>query len=48
MPERRPPCPLTLATAVPKADRFDWLVEKATELGVERLIPLLTERTGAA
>ena len=32
--------PDVLASAVPKADRFDWLVEKATELGVGRLIPL--------
>jgi 16S rRNA (uracil1498-N3)-methyltransferase len=39
------PCSLTLATAVPKADRFDWLIEKATELGVDRLIPLVTERS---
>jgi 16S rRNA (uracil1498-N3)-methyltransferase len=37
--------PLTLATAVPKADRFDWLVEKATELGVARLIPTLFDRS---
>ncbi len=36
---------LTLASAVPKGDRFDWIVEKATELGVHRLIPLLTERS---
>jgi 16S rRNA (uracil1498-N3)-methyltransferase len=36
---------LTLASAVPKGDRFDWLVEKATELGVARLIPLVTERS---
>jgi 16S rRNA (uracil1498-N3)-methyltransferase len=34
----------TLATAVPKGDRFRWLVEKATELGVDRLIPLDTAR----
>jgi 16S rRNA (uracil1498-N3)-methyltransferase len=42
-----PPAPhrLTLATAVPKGDRFGWLVEKATELGVDRLIPLQTERS---
>ena len=26
-----PPFPLTLASAVPKGDRFDWLVEKATD-----------------
>ena len=36
---------LTIATAVPKGDRFRWLVEKATELGVDRLIPLSTERS---
>ncbi len=34
-----------LATAVPKSDRFRWLVEKATELGVSRLIPLQTTRS---
>jgi len=36
---------ITLATAVPKGDRFSWLVEKTTELGITRLIPLSTERT---
>jgi 16S rRNA (uracil1498-N3)-methyltransferase len=45
MPERPSPFTLTLATAVPKADRFDWLVEKATELGIDRLIPIMTERS---
>lgn len=44
--ERTPPprSSLIIATAVPKGDRFDWLVEKATELGVATLIPLRTER----
>ncbi|WP_435007077.1 RsmE family RNA methyltransferase [Tundrisphaera lichenicola] len=42
---RLPACRLTLASAVPKGDRFDWLVEKATELGVARLIPLVTDRS---
>ena len=36
---------LTLAVAIPKRDRLDWLVEKATELGVERIVPLQTERS---
>ena len=36
---------IVLATAVPKGDRFDWLVEKATELGVTRLVPLQTARS---
>ena len=35
---------LILATAVPKGERFRWLVEKSTELGVNRLIPLQTSR----
>lgn len=37
--------PVILGTAVPKGDRFSWLVEKATELGVSRLIPLNTQRS---
>lgn len=40
--------PIILATAVPKGDRFRSLVEKVTELGVTRLIPLLTERSVVA
>jgi 16S rRNA (uracil1498-N3)-methyltransferase len=35
---------LTLAVALPKGDRQKWLVEKLTELGVARLVPLLTAR----
>jgi 16S rRNA (uracil1498-N3)-methyltransferase len=35
---------LTLAVALPKGDRQKWLVEKLTELGVDRLVPLETER----
>jgi len=45
LPDRAPALRLTLATAVPKGERFDWLVEKATELGVDRIIPLVTERS---
>lgn len=36
--------PLTLAVALPKGDRQKWLVEKLTELGVARLVPLVTLR----
>jgi 16S rRNA (uracil1498-N3)-methyltransferase len=36
--------PLTLAVALPKGERQKWLVEKATELGATRLVPLITER----
>ena len=43
-PERLPSTRLTLLQAVPKGSRMDTLVEKATELGVWRLVPLKTER----
>lgn len=36
---------LILATALPKGDRARWLIEKATELGVTRIIPLRTTRS---
>jgi 16S rRNA (uracil1498-N3)-methyltransferase len=45
IPSVEPFCRLTLAIAPPKGDRFDWLVEKATELGLARLIPLICERS---
>ncbi|MBM79457.1 MAG: RNA methyltransferase RsmE [Planctomycetaceae bacterium] len=41
----KPSFALTLATATPKGDRAKWLVEKATEIGVDRLIPLQTDRS---
>lgn len=37
---------LTLAVAPTKnSDRMEWMVEKTTEVGVHRLVPLLTEHT---
>ena len=36
---------LWLLFAPIKRGRIDWLVEKATELGVARLVPVLTRRT---
>jgi 16S rRNA (uracil1498-N3)-methyltransferase len=38
---------LTVAVALPKGDRQKWLVEKLVELGVTRLVPLITERSVA-
>ena len=35
---------VTLGVALPKGERQKWLVEKAVELGVARLVPLETER----
>jgi 16S rRNA (uracil1498-N3)-methyltransferase len=43
--EARPPA-LTLAAGAGDRDRFGWLIEKAAELGVTRVVPLETERTG--
>ena len=40
-----PPAPLRLAVGAGDRDRFGWLVEKATELGVTEIIPLETART---
>jgi 16S rRNA (uracil1498-N3)-methyltransferase len=36
---------LTLAQAVPKGARFDWIVEKSTEIGISAFIPLICERS---
>jgi len=35
----------TLVAALVRFERFEWIIEKATELGVEHIIPLETERT---
>ena len=39
------PLSLTLAQALVKGDKFDWIVQKATELGVTRIVPLVTEHS---
>ena len=33
---------VTLAPALIKADRFEWMLEKATELGADEIVPLVT------
>ena len=40
-----PVADITLAQGVLKGDRFEWLVEKSVELGVRRIIPMITENT---
>jgi len=40
-----PPCAVTLCSALLKGERFDWLVQKATELGVAAIQPVVTART---
>jgi 16S rRNA (uracil1498-N3)-methyltransferase len=36
---------ITLGQGLPKSDKMDWIVQKATELGVATIVPLMTERT---
>ncbi len=43
--ETRPESPITLALAIFKFDRFEWAVEKCTELGVSRIVPVIARRT---
>lgn len=42
---RELPADLVLGVALPKGERQRWLVEKATELGVTRLVPVETSRS---
>ncbi|HEV3417923.1 MAG TPA: 16S rRNA (uracil(1498)-N(3))-methyltransferase [Pirellulales bacterium] len=42
--DRELPAGVTLGVALPKGDRQRWLIEKATELGVARFVPLVTAR----
>ena len=44
-PQREPACDIYLAVGMPANDRMDWLIEKATELGVAGIWPLQTERS---
>lgn len=39
------PCQITLAQAVPKGKNMELIIQKATELGVAAIVPLLSERT---
>lgn len=40
-----PPISITLYQAACKGERMAWLIQKTTELGLDHLVPLLTERT---
>lgn len=43
--EREAPRQVHLAIGMPANERMDWLIEKATELGVASIQPLMTERS---
>ncbi|MEO1080753.1 MAG: 16S rRNA (uracil(1498)-N(3))-methyltransferase [Pseudomonadota bacterium] len=44
--DRESPLRVTLAISLSRGDRMDTIVQKATELGVTELWPLISERTG--
>lgn len=46
-PERKAPIHLAVAPTK-QIDRFEWMLEKCTEIGADRITPLMTERTERA
>ena len=42
--DRESPLAITLIQCVPRGDRMDFIVQKATELGVARIVPVLSQR----
>lgn len=42
---REPNLDLVLYQSVPKSDKMDFIVQKAVELGVKRIVPFISERT---
>ena len=45
LPSTEPKLAITLYQGLPKADKMDWIVQKATELGVSRIIPVAMDRS---
>lgn len=43
--DRESPLAITLVQCVPRGDRMDFVVQKATELGVTRIVPVLSQRS---
>ena len=43
--DREPSIPITLAVGLTKGQKVDWVIEKATELGVTTIIPLSSNYT---
>ncbi|MDA3923676.1 MAG: RsmE family RNA methyltransferase [Kiritimatiellae bacterium] len=40
-----PTCAITLFVCISKGKRMDWTVEKATEIGVSQIVPVISDRT---
>ena len=47
IPPESVPVQLTLVLAIFKFDRMEWAIEKCTELGVSRMVPVFASRTDA-
>jgi 16S rRNA (uracil1498-N3)-methyltransferase len=45
MVDRESPFQVTLVQCVPRGDRMDFIVQKATEIGVARIVPILSQRS---
>jgi len=45
VPERESPLDITLGQGIARGEKMDWILQKATELGVTHVVPLVTERT---
>lgn len=45
--DQESPLPLVLVQGIPKGDKMELIIQKATELGVREVCPVLTERTVA-
>ncbi len=43
--DTEPPIEMTLIQGIPKSNKMDFIVQKVTELGVKRIIPVITQRT---
>ena len=43
-PNREPRRKITLYVALIKGNRFEWIIEKATEMGVNAIVPLISKR----
>jgi 16S rRNA (uracil1498-N3)-methyltransferase len=43
--EADPALPVTLLLSVFRFDRMEWIIEKATELGAERFVPMIARRS---
>ncbi len=39
------PVSLTLAQGISRGERMDWVIQKATELGASRIVPVFTKRS---